>query len=116
MKINWLVPAHSAPSLYDIDSACRKFFDCYGQSPDTITMSSKHYEMLLINIPRQIVPLEKGKDYGFFIPAITGGLIELVVSNDDTLTHSHTLDQTTLLMVVESKKVEAAFEKHVLGE
>jgi hypothetical protein len=104
------------PTLHDIDNACRKFLTSYGRNPDTVTMSSKYYEMLLASLPRQIIPLESGKEYRFFIPAITGGLIELVVSNDETLIHSNTTDPINYIIVVESKKVEAAFEKHVLGQ
>lgn len=118
MQINWLIPSDIAPSLYDIDGACQKFFDTYRVNPDTITLSRKHYAMLIMTLPRSLYALEKGKEHGMFIPIITGGMAELVISDEISVTYSNNShnSQNHSIITVESKKVETAFEKHVLGE
>lgn len=117
MQINWLIPLDMPPSLYDIDGACQKFFDTYQVSPDTITISRKHYSMLIMNMPRTLYGLEKGKEYNLFIPVVSGGLVEIVISDELSTTYSNSHDAVPQsVMIVENKKAEAAFEKEVLGK
>lgn len=110
MRVNWAT-ANPYITMNDIHSACFNFFEKYHCAPDTVKMTYIDMSGFLSSMPNQIQTLERGKDYGLFLP-VPGGMVELLVleHEDESIAGFAGMK----FIVVESTVVDREFEKHVL--
>jgi hypothetical protein len=110
MRVNWFV-SNPYISISDIHAACFNFFEKYHRAPDTVKMTYTDMSSFITSIPNQVQTLERGKDYGLFLP-VPGGMVELLVleHEDESVVNATGMK----FIVVESTVVDREFEKHVL--
>lgn len=109
MRCTYIIPQGMSPTLSDIQNACGAFYHNFKTHPDTVKMNYFNYSQLFLSAPSLFSPqfLEKGKEYGVFIPT-PSGMVELISLDESE-------EQTTgSVLIVESNKVDREFEKHVL--
>lgn len=113
MRLNYIVQSGMTISMNDIQMACSNFFHQHKTIPDTVKMSYHDHIGFLSQMAYRVETLERGKDYGLFLP-IPGGMVELMVLEQ---TDESTLSMTgSSMIIVESTRVDREFEKHVLNE
>jgi hypothetical protein len=111
MRLNWMLPSGHMPTIDDVQTACGNFFQQNKVIPDTIKMTYHDMSNFMRMMPFRVEVLEKGKEYGHFLP-IPGGMVELLVLEEG--------DETVVtynggsMFVVESSQIDREFEKHVL--
>ena len=114
MRLNWMIQNHQLSSA-DIAHACEAFYHQHKTVADTVKIPLRDYTQFIGTMYAHPQFLEKGKDYGVFIP-IAGGLVELLILDQDEVVHNSYHNGTTVsMMVVECTKVDREFEKHVLN-